>query len=376
MTAIPRLLLSLLIAFTPVLAACSRIKLPVLPSPYPTLPVPTSGAIDPIPLPTRLPTQTQVDVPIALYFTEPWNPASKSLRGGPDRALADAIDSARISVDLAVLDLNLWSIRDALLAAHRRGVTVRIVVDSDYSDEVEIEELKSAGIPVLGDRREGLMHNKFAIIDRQEVWTGSMNYTLNDAYRNNNNLVRIHSLGLAEDYTAEFEEMFVADRFGPDSPFNTPHPTVTVGGVLIEVFFSPDDGAAERLVELIQDADERVYFLAFSFTADDLGEALVERAGAGVAVAGVMDAGQYNSNQGTEYHRLRRSKLDVRLDGNSRSMHHKVLIIDREIVVTGSYNFSRSAETSNDENVLVIHSPEIAAQFEAEFQRVYAEAER
>jgi phosphatidylserine/phosphatidylglycerophosphate/cardiolipin synthase-like enzyme len=55
-------------------------------------------------------------------------------------------------------------------------------------------------------------------------------------------------------------------------------------------------------------------------------------------------------------------------------MHHKVIIIDGEIVVIGSYNFSTSADEENDENVLIIHSPAIAAQFEAEFQRVYETA--
>ena len=55
------------------------------------------------------------------------------------------------------------------------------------------------------------MHNKFVILDRLEVWTGSMNYTINGAYHNDNNLVRVRSNRLADNYTAEFEEMFVDD---------------------------------------------------------------------------------------------------------------------------------------------------------------------
>jgi hypothetical protein len=145
-------------------------------------------------------------------------------------------------VDVAVLQLDLWSIRDALLEAHRDGVKVRLVVESDYSDSQELQELIEAGIPVLGDRREGLMHNKFTIIDRQEVWTGSMNYTITDGYRNNNNLVRINSPQLAQNYTTEFEEMFVDDSFGPGSPANTPNPSMILNGVRLESCFSPDDG--------------------------------------------------------------------------------------------------------------------------------------
>ena len=76
---------------------------------------------------------------------------------------------------MAIHFLDLWSIRDALIDAHRRGVAVRLVTESDNMHVPEIQEVREAGIPVLGDRREGRMHNKFVVIDRQEVWTGSLN---------------------------------------------------------------------------------------------------------------------------------------------------------------------------------------------------------
>jgi phosphatidylserine/phosphatidylglycerophosphate/cardiolipin synthase-like enzyme len=310
----------------------------------------------------------------SLYFTQPTNLKGSSLRGGPDQSLADAIRLARASVDVAVLQLDLWSMRDALLEAHRDGVKVRMVVESDYRDSPEIQQLIEAGIPVLGDRREGLMHNKFTIIDRQEVWTGSMNYTITDGYRNNNHLVRIRSPQLAQNYTTEFEEMFVDDRFGPGSPANTPDPTVTIDGVPLEVCFAPDDGCAARLVKLLESAQESVRFLAFSFTADDLADAIIERMEAGVKVAGVMEESQVKSNRGTEFNRLRSEGAEVRLDGNPRNMHHKVLIIDERIVVFGSYNFSFFAETRNDENLIVVDDPLIAAQFLEEFEQVFTQS--
>jgi phosphatidylserine/phosphatidylglycerophosphate/cardiolipin synthase-like enzyme len=249
------------------------------------------------------------------------------------------------------------------------------VAESDYLDEPEVKDLIDAGVPVLGDRREGLMHNKFVIIDRHEVWTGSMNFTINGGYRNNNNILRIRSSQLAEDYLAEFDEMFVDDRFGPGSPANTPHQTFKINGTPVEVYFSPDDGTAQRLVELIGDAQQNIYFLAYSFTADDLAAALIERHQAGVQIAGVFEEYQYHSNTGTEYDNLKRAGIDVRLDGNQRNMHHKVFIIDEAIVVTGSYNFSRSAEERNDENTLIIHSPEIANSFKIEFITIHSQSQ-
>jgi phosphatidylserine/phosphatidylglycerophosphate/cardiolipin synthase-like enzyme len=92
-------------------------------------------------------------------------------------------------------------------------------------------------------------------------------------------------------------------------------------------------------------------------------------------VAGVMEDEQINSNAGTEFDPFRQAGLDVLRDGNGGQMHHKVMIIDGSIVVLGSYNFTKSAETRNDENLIVIYNREIAAQFMAEFQRVYSQAQ-
>ena len=219
------------------------------------------------------------------------------------------------------------------------------------------------------------MHDKFTIIDRQEVWTGSMNYTITDGYRNNNNLARLRSTQLAESYTTEFEEMFVNDQFGPGSPANTPHPAVTIDNVRLEVCFAPDDGCAAKLVGLLESAQKSVHFLAFSFTADDLADAIIERIEAGVQVTGVMEETQVKSNSGTEFNRLRSAGAEVRLDGNPRNMHHKVLIIDEHTVVFGSYNFSFFAETRNDENLIVVQDPRIAARFMEEFEKVFTQAQ-
>ncbi|MBI3158083.1 MAG: DUF1669 domain-containing protein [Chloroflexi bacterium] len=309
---------------------------------------------------------------ITVYFTDP---ATDANRGGPDADLAAAIDAARLTVDAAIYDLNLWSLRDALLAAHRRGVRVRLVAESDNLERAEFQELIQAGIPVLGDRREGLMHHKFVVIDGFQVWTGSMNFTLASAYRSNNNLLHIDSTRLAENYAHEFEEMFTDDLFGSSSArADTPHPLVALDGVDIENYFSPDDGVEARIVELINAARQSVYILAFSFTSDPIGAALQLAQARGLEVAGVLDRDQAG-NQGGEYLTLLEAGIDLRLDGIPGDMHHKVIILDEETVITGSFNFSRSAEETNDENVLVIHSAVIAARYIEEFVRVMLVAE-
>lgn len=350
-------------------AVCLIVVLALLVSGCEQIPAEGGGA----PVPTITSVQPSVDW-FTLYFTNPHSANAELFRGGPDEEVAAAIGKAQSTVDAALYDLDLDSISQALLAANQRGVAVRVVTESDNLDEPQIQDLKDAGIPVLGDRREGLMHNKFIIIDRQEIWTGSMNFTRNDVYRNDNNLIRIRSAQLAEDYRTEFDEMFVSDLFGPDTSAHTPYPIVTIKNTQVEVFFSPDDHTGTRLKELLQDAQESIYFLAYSFTSDTLAKVMMERATAGVEVGGVFEESQKESNIGGEYGRLRKAGLDVHLDGNPRNMHHKVIIIDGKIVVTGSYNFTSSADRNNDENTLIIHNAGIAALYKAEYDRIYQEA--
>lgn len=307
----------------------------------------------------------------SVYFTDPNDPAADSHRGGPEETLVAAVEAARATVDVAIYNMSLWELRDALIDAHNRGVVVRMVTESDNIDEPEIDELRQAGIEVLGDRREGLMHNKFMVIDRLEVWTGSTNYNIGSFYDNDNNLIRIRSSRLAEDYTTEFEEMFVNDAFGPGSPANTPYPTMNIEGSGMEVYFSPDDGVQDRLLDVVSGAHKSIFFMAYSFTSDALADEMIARGREGITVKGVFEKDQYESNTGTEFDNLRKAGFEVRLDGNSHHMHHKVIIIDEAIVVTGSYNFSASAENRNDENLLILYDPEIAALYLQEFWRVF-----
>lgn len=326
------------------------------------------GARAPSPL-RGTPSPTPGGTGIELYFTRPEAGGASVQTAGIETALSTSIESAERTVEVAAYHLDLPSIEEALIRTHRRGVTVRVVTESENVLEPAVTALQAAGIPVLGDRREGLMHHKFIVIDGRQVWTGSMNLTWNDLVRNDNNLIRVDSEQLAEDYRVEFDEMW-ADRFGADSIVNTPYPHLTVDGVPFEVYFAPDDGVAERVVRWVQSAAGRIEFLAFSFTSDEIAQAILDRAAAGVAVRGVMDASQAQGS-GAEYGRLRLAGIEVRLDGNPGLMHHKVIVVDGQAVLTGSYNFSRSAEERNDENALLVFDPGVAFWFGQEFERVF-----
>ena len=310
---------------------------------------------------------------IRVLFTAPVYPDEGVHRGGIDERLAEAIDGATRTVDIAAFDLDLETVTEALIRAYGRGVRVRLVTDTDYEDELGPERLREAGVPVVADERGAFMHNKFVVIDGAQVWTGSWNLTDNGTYRNNNNVLVIDSQRLAENYTTEFEEMFIAQEFGTTSPENTPHPRLEIGEVLVETYFESEGNVRERIIELVDDAESNVYFMSFAFTDDDIAQAMVQRHRAGLEVRGVIEARNVKGT-GSDFEAMEQAGVGVLADGHPYVMHHKVIIIDEEIVVTGSYNFSASAAESNDENVLIVHSPEIAAQYMAEFQRVYRQA--
>jgi phosphatidylserine/phosphatidylglycerophosphate/cardiolipin synthase-like enzyme len=309
--------------------------------------------------------------PIETYFTcagrQGCNPED-ALTG-----LLSSIENAKISIDLAMYNLNLTEVADALVSASKQGVQVRLVTDSSDIDGEAMQRLHDANIPIVERANgDGLMHDKFVVIDGKEVWTGSLNLTWSGLNEDNNNLVRIDSEKVAADYEAEFEEMFKDRRFGADSSSNTPYPKIIISGIPVEVYFAPEDHVESRLLGLIQDAKTSVDFLALTFTLNSMSDALIADANRGVQVRGVYEEGNALTDTGSDYYTMRQAGLDVLLDGNAGLMHHKVMIIDHEIVVFGSYNFTSSAERRNDENLIIAVDADLAKQFEAEFERIYS----
>ncbi len=335
-----------------------------LAEPAPTLPPPPTQAYHASPItPTPLsgPVERYRGRAWELFFTRPDHPAAKQYRGGVDAYLVQALNAAQDDIAMAIYHLDLWSVRDALLDAYDRGVRVRLVVDQEHVTP-EVQALRDAGIPVVVDNGPGLMHHKFVVIDGQEVWTGSMNFTVHGVYANANHMLRVRSRRLAQDYLREFDEMFVDGRFGPASLPDTPYPHVTVNGVDIEALFSPDEHPQTRLVPLLRRAQEDILILAYTWTADPLTEALIEAHQKGVTVSGWVEASKLDA-AGHDYGRMRAAGLDILPDPLPALLHHKVLVVDGQIVVLGSYNFTRAADVRNDENLLIIQDADLAAAF-------------
>jgi len=312
-----------------------------------------------------------------LTLTSPRFPTGTAA-GGLDDQLVALLNRSRRTVDVAIYELNLRNVAEAMVRAADRGVRVRMVTDSDTlsdkdaSTQAALDVVRAAGIPIIGDGRRPLMHNKFIVVDSEWVETGSANYTDREAYRNNNNAIFVESRSLAQNYTAEFEKMF-AGQFGQAKPRGVPHQQLSLAGVRLENYFSPQDRAGTQVARWMSAARQRIHFMAFSFTLDALGDAAIQRARAGVEVAGVFESAEVG-NSFSEFRRLKEEGLDVLLDGNPWNLHHKVMIIDDRVAIFGSFNFSASADRENDENLLIVEDAGLARAFEEEYQRVRAMA--
>lgn len=301
------------------------------------------------------------------------NSTSKEASNYLEVELIALIDSAKNTFNGAFYDISSKKVADRLIAIHSRGVKVRLVMESDSKARESVRKMLSVGIPIVFDDSEGLMHNKFAIVDGEVVWTGSYN-PVAGADHNDNNAVRILSCELASRFISEFNDMFEQRLFGSarrGRPFDrlTAITPVFVNGIPVRAFFSPRHGIESIIAELVSGASSNVYFMAFSFTSDLIGEALIELSDRGVDVHGIMEE-RGALSAFSEYVKFRTEGLDVRIRRGRGVMHHKVIVIDGRIVITGSFNFSRGADSINDENIVIIESEDVARAYIDEFHRL------
>lgn len=317
---------------------------------------------------------------IYVWFSDVWQAPANNKTNPRSIAAAcvQVIDSARRTLDVCVFEIDNELIVPAILAAHRRGVRVRVVTENDYLDELGPREFRRAGIEVLPDNRTDLMHNKFMVIDDRMVWTGSYNFTENCAYKNNNNGILFIDEKIAANYAEKFRWFWDYRKFGgrPSKDAEIPYPVVRMAdGTTVENYFSTHDQIDRRVIELIGKAKRSIVFMAFSFTHGGIAQAMIDAAKRGVQVAGVVETRQ--NSEHSEFAKLRRTQgVEVLLDGNSFNMHHKVIVLDDQVVITGSYNFSASATKGNDENIVFVYNRAVAARYNDEFRRVYGQAAR
>ena len=131
---------------------------------------------------------------------------------------------------------------------------------------------------------------------------------------------------------------------------------------ILAIYFTPPAGAASGLIKQIDGAKKSIKVMAYGFTATNLAEALVRAKRRGVDVGLIQDEKSAQNNRET-LPILLAAGIDVRSDGKHAIQHNKVMLIDDDIVITGSYNFTKSAESRNAENIMIVRSSYAAKRY-------------
>ncbi|NJL85555.1 MAG: competence protein ComE [Leptolyngbyaceae cyanobacterium SM1_1_3] len=399
----------------------------------------------------------------ASVYTDPYRQIK---RYGDDleQEIIDTLAQAKTSIDIAVHELNLPNIAQALSDRAQSGVRVRVIFENKYSkpfyaknltglaerDRYKVSEsvalidingdgriapaeidqrdaytiLQKANIPVLddtadGSKGSGLMHHKIAVVDNHTVLAGSANWTVSGIHGdmlapetrgNANALLRIQNPELAQQFTDEFELMWGDGLQGqPDSLFGLQKPyraarQVAVSGSAVTVQFSPTSQSQSWAASVngligktLDGAAQSIDMALFVFSDQKIVNQLAQKSAAGVKVRSLIDPEflyrsysealdmlgvaipdhrcQYEANNQP----WRSPILTVGAPALSAlpqgdKLHHKFALLDSNTVIVGSQNWSKAANQTNDENLLVIRNVRVAAHFQREFERLYQDA--
>ena len=283
--------------------------------------------------------------------------------------------------------------------------------DEEIRDRDALVVLDTAKISRIDDRADNsrgsdLMHHKFMIIDGKTTLVTSANWTLSDVHGdlshpssrgNANTLLKINSSELAQAFTQEFELMWNDHKFGIKKPVR-PVQQFKIGDTLIDLHFSPDSNTVSwektsngLIANVLQQSKQSIDLALFVFSDQDLVNAIEPRHLQGVAVRALIEPGFIYRPYSEGLDMLGIALSDhCKWEANNRPwqnplktvgvpqlppgdmLHHKFGIIDRKTVITGSHNWTSAANRGNDETLLVVHSPTVAAHYQREFDRLYA----
>lgn len=308
--------------------------------------------------------------------------------------IAAYILRAQQAVDIAIYNFtDDATIANAINNRYNAGVQVRIV--SDGSTAQMGLALLNPNIPIVervNTSGTGIMHNKFIVVDPDSaanswVFTGSTNWTDNNMSSDFNNIIIFQDQSIARGYRLEFEEMWGGSGAQPGNPNgvfgssktnNTPLQYVMgPDDIKVESYFSPTDNANGAIIKTMQTTDTNLDYAILAFTRADIADAIIAEDDLFlVLVRGMMEQ---TSDPASEFAYLQAAGQDIRShEGIQYDLHHKYCIVDHSTldsdptVLTGSHNWSSAAQTTNDENTVVVHDVRVANLYLQEFMATWS----
>jgi len=323
---------------------------------------------------------------------------------------ASRIRNAQQSVDITFYNIsgNTGSdIERALIGAARSGVQVRVIMHHNLGNpanqirqtlrlENNIEVIQSE----FGDNRgrDGLMHNKFAIIDYDsddpsDTWLiiSSWNSTDTGSEEQYQNMIEFQDPALAGGYRAEFNQMWGSDGFEPDAGnahFSQNKEVVNptrfwIDDIEIDIFFSPQANTQSEIISRLGSAEQGVALPKYLITQWPYLDVLQSLNNDGKTVRGAIGDVNIPNSASLQIFNSLSKFADVHDHGAASDilLHHKTAIIDpyepgsgSGQVITGSMNWSRNGNENSDENTIIIRDDHIANLYYQEFAARYYEA--
>ncbi|MCA9003956.1 MAG: DUF1669 domain-containing protein [Planctomycetaceae bacterium] len=139
-----------------------------------------------------------------------------------------------------------------------------------------------------------------------------------------------------------------------------------------EALFSPHDDCSHRICRLISSARKNIDICVFTITDDRVSDAILDAHQRRVQIRIITDNDK-SFDRGSDIERLKSAGISVRIDQTEYHMHHKFALFDSEFVLTGSYNWTRSASYNNSENLVITNDPQLLSRFESEFEKLWNE---
>ena len=289
------------------------------------------------------------------------------------------MDSANDSLYFAIHDLNLVVVAQKLVELKKRGIKIKGILEADYLEDTDnkftAKLLKKNKIPFKVHDKSGLMHNKYFIVDRKRVWTGSANFTERGYFYHYNDVLWIENKKVARYYLTDFKRLTDVRGYRKSGALGKKY-FVALGDEakeVIEIYFSPTDSPTQYLLKAIDTSTSELSFLIFAYSSSSICQAMEDAHDRDVFIRGIFD-NAFSSLSVTRrwntvpYNILKEKGIPVIYDDESAKVHHKMIVIDKKKVITGSFNFSKNAELNNNENVLVIHSKEIGQIYNDHFE--------
>lgn len=314
---------------------------------------------------------------IELFFNNPLDRPEEPANALYEQFIA-FIHGAQTTLDIALYQLeNIPRVEEEILDAHiKRKVKLRLVADCKYRKD--FSQFKQAGIPVVfrngscGKEDRPIMHNKLLIRDGQEVWTGSYNPTKRANKYYFDVAIVIQDESISEAYKAEFDQLF-AGRFGSKKSDNNAE-CFKVNGRPFKIYFSPKDKVQKRIIKAIRKAQREIHIAMFFLTKSEIAKELLKANQRGVRIHAIWDYRGYE-HWASWMDELIDRGIGV-LDALPGLIHTKLAVIDRELVILGSMNWTKSGIDSNDENSLFINDPHLAQAAVEQIERLIKHAQQ